>query len=249
MQKYGAREAKYFPIDGNFEKSIWKKAEEVILRDAVTGEEIKKYQAHAKMLWSDKGLFVLWQVDDEHIWGTYKKDDDPIYNEEVVEIFIGVGKIDAKKYFEFQFSPLGVKFDAKITNPTGNRHDKEFKVDIEWDCRGLKHVCVISSEVERSQNKSAPLLRQGYGGLTGSPSTFAKATVDKSARSGKWTTEAFIPWQSIGVKKAKSGDVFRANLFRIDGYPKQNSFQSWQPTLENPANFHVPKKFGYIILK
>jgi len=225
----------YFDVDGDAGKSLWREAQEIVFCDAVTGEPIEKNQAKAKMLRSDEGLFILWQVEDEHIWGTYKKDDDPIYNEEVVEIFIAEGEDDPKKYFEFQFSPLGVKFDAKIKNPTGSRHDKRFNVDTSWDCKGLKFVQKI-------------YLREG--------STLAKEVTrveplhkKERPRGGIWTVEAFIPWKSISVKNAKSGDIFRANLFRIDGYPKQNSFQAWQPTMQDPPNFHVPAKFGFLELE
>ena len=46
---------------------------------------------------------------------------------------------------------------------------------------------------------------------------------------GRWTTEVFIPWKSIGVQRVQAGDIFRANFFRIDGFPKQDSFQTGAP--------------------
>jgi len=213
------KKTKPYEIDGDVGKAIWKEEQGIIFCDAVTGKKIEKNQARAKMSWSEEGLYILYNVDDAHIWGTYKNDNDPIYNEEVVEIFIGASKDVPKKYYEFQFSPLGVKFDAKIANPTGNRHEKGFNVNIGWDCEGLKFA-------QKFEIKSKNI----------------------NFKTGRWITEAFIPWRSIGVKSVKSGDIFRANLFCIDGYPKQISFQAWQPTFEDPPNFHVPEKFGYIEL-
>jgi len=229
-----------FKVDGDAKKAVWRKIKEIVFRDAVTGKTIEKNQAKAKMLWSDEGLFLLWIVEDGHIWGTYRKDDDPIYKEEVVEIFIGAGKDVPKDYFEFQFSPLGVKFDAKISNPTGSRHDKEFEVDVGWNCEGLKFVQKTISRRHPELPPATPERSDGGRGDSGSIHT------ESILLAGRWITEAFIPWQSIGVKSVKSGDIFRANLFRIDGYPKQNSFQAWQPTFQDPPNFHVPEKFGYI---
>ena len=206
-------------VDGDARKLAWEKTEGLILRDAMNGGEIKENQAKVKTLWSDEGLFVLWVADDEHIWGTYRKDDEPIYNEEVVEIFIAAGAKVPKKYFEFQFSPHGVKFDAKISNPTGSRHDEGFRVDVGWSCNGLKFAQKIDAK---------------------------RKTQDFQV--GRWITEAFIPWRSIGAKGVGAGSILRANLFRIDGYPKQESFQAWIPTLKDPPDFHMPEKFGYIKL-
>ncbi|MCX6809738.1 MAG: carbohydrate-binding family 9-like protein [Candidatus Berkelbacteria bacterium] len=207
-----------FRIDGNSEKSAWQKPREVFLVDSVTGKDVEK-KCRVRALWSEKGIYFLYEAEDDHIWGTYKNDDDPIYNEEVVEVFIAQGGKIPKNYFEFQFSPNGVKFDAKISNPTGNRHDKGFDVSVGWDCEGLKFAQSFKIREEKPKFKV-----------------------------GAWWTEVFIDWKSIGVNPAKSGSVFCANFFRIDGYPKQNSFQSWIPTLQDPPNFHVSDKFGYIKL-
>lgn len=226
-----------FQIDGNAEKLVWKSVQEITLFDAVTGKGIGKNKTKAKMMWCEKGLFVLWKVEDEHIWGTYKNDDEPIYNEEVVEIFIAKGEDDPRKYFEFQFSPLGVKFDAKISNPTGSRHDKGFNVDIGWDCKGLEYkVAILRAQTALAEARLLSV-------------ALANSLEHGKIVRGNWVVEVFIPWKSIGVDNAKSGDVLRANLFRIDGYPKQSSFQAWQPTLLDPPNFHVPAKFGFLELE
>ena len=214
-----------FEVDGNSQKDIWSKAETIILKDSVTGKEIEGDQAKVKMAWSANGFYILYEARDKHIWGTYKNDDDPLYDEEVVEIFITGGLETPKKYFEFQFSPNGVKFDAKISNPTGDRSDAGFNVDVSWNCAGLK----------LAQTFDPPR----HSGLDPESIPFA----------GTWWTEVFIPWESVEVKNAAIGTVLRANLFRIDGYLEQTSFQSWQPTLKDPPNFHVPEKFGYIELK
>lgn len=216
MNKYILKKTGDFTVEARGDN--WSDIEPIELVDSTNGSEIKEGKAQAKMMWSEKGLYIYYDVFDNHIWGSYKENDDPIYNEEVVEIFVGEGKETPKIYFEFQFSPKGVKFDAKIANPTGNRTDSGFIVDIGWDCKHLEYAQRVIKDEER----------EGY---------------DR----GRWITEVFIPWQDLGFE-VKTGDYLRANLFRIDGYPKQNSFQSWVPTMEDPANFHVPDKFGLLEL-
>jgi alpha-galactosidase len=57
-------------------------------------------------------------------------------------------------------------------------------------------------------------------------------------------TAVRIPFASVGGVPA-AGAEWRANLFRIDRHPQHgDEFTAWQPTLETPANFHVPAAFG-----
>lgn len=83
-----------------------------------------------------QALYVRFDCDDRDIWGTYTQRDEPIYDEEVVELFIAAGENDPIRYFEFQVSPNGVLFDARIVNPTSERRD--LAVDVAWDCPGIR---------------------------------------------------------------------------------------------------------------
>lgn len=112
--------------------NAWEKTQAFELKDVRNGDSVEK-KAKVKMLWSENYLYVLFDVVDDHIWGTYEKNDDPIYEQEAVEIFIAHGESIPKEYLELQFSPKGVKFDGKVTNPTGSRYDSGFNVDVAWD--------------------------------------------------------------------------------------------------------------------
>ncbi len=81
-------------------------------------------------------LYARFDCDDRDIWGTYTRRDDPIYEEEVVEVFIAPGTADPMHYLEFEVSPNGVLLDARVYNPTSTRAD--LQVDIEWICPGIR---------------------------------------------------------------------------------------------------------------
>lgn len=54
-----------------------------------------------------------------------------------------------------------------------------------------------------------------------------------------------IPFRSLGEATPREGDVWRANFFRIDRHPERgDEFSAWQPTLREPADFHVAAAFG-----
>ncbi len=82
------------------------------------------------------GLAVRFDCADRFAWGTHTERDDPLWQEEVVELFLGIGQADPRHYFEFEISPRGVLFDARVDNPTSKRAD--LSVDTSWNCPGIR---------------------------------------------------------------------------------------------------------------
>lgn len=93
-------------------------------------------QTVARVCCDERALYVRFDCEDRDIWGTYTQRDQPIYDQEVVEVFIAAGEEDPVRYYEFEVSPNGVLFDAAIYNPTSERHD--MVVNVAWNCKGLK---------------------------------------------------------------------------------------------------------------
>ncbi len=94
------------------------------------------FQTEARLCADAQTLYVRFDCQDPHIWGTYRDRDQPIYDEEVVELFLAPGEADPKRYFEFEVSPNGVLFDAEIINPLTRRQD--IRVITAWDCDGIR---------------------------------------------------------------------------------------------------------------
>ena len=80
-------------------------------------------QTAARLCYDRHALYLRFDCDDRDIWGTYSQRDDPIYEEEVVELFISPGAETPTHYYEIEISPCGVLFDALIANPTSLRAD------------------------------------------------------------------------------------------------------------------------------
>ena len=72
---------------------------------------------------------------------------------------------------------------------------------------------------------------------------------DLSVHSRGYSVEMAIPFADMFVDTPKPGEVWRANLCRIDRHPDGDEFQSWSPTLHDPVAFHVPKRFGSIVFE
>jgi hypothetical protein len=100
------------------------------------GSGLAIQQTVTRVCYNDQAFFVRFDCDDRDIWGTSTQRDDPIYDEEVVEVFIGPGEETQVDYYEFEVSPNGVLLDLTVHNPTSQR--AELKVDFAWDCPSLR---------------------------------------------------------------------------------------------------------------
>jgi Carbohydrate-binding family 9 len=93
-------------------------------------------QTITQACYNDNALFVHFDCADQDIWGTYTQRGDAIYDEEVVELFIGVGSATPVDYYEFEVSPNGVLLDVKVHNPDSDR--ATIQLDFGWECPGLR---------------------------------------------------------------------------------------------------------------
>jgi hypothetical protein len=95
------------------------------------GSALAKQQTTTRLAYTDDALYVHFTAQDNDIWGSYSKRDEPIFNQEVVEVFIAPGETAPIDYFEFELSPNGVLLDARVHNPTSQRVD--LRVDLAWN--------------------------------------------------------------------------------------------------------------------
>lgn len=82
--------------------------------------------------WDERELGVRFVCTDREPWATIKQRDGPLWEEEVVEVFLDpVG--DGASYFEIEVNPLGTVLDLVL-----RRNRSGYKKDFAWDCEGLR---------------------------------------------------------------------------------------------------------------
>jgi hypothetical protein len=128
------RTAQPIRIDGVLDEPAWGHIKPVRALTLHDGSGAPQLETEAKLCWDDKYLYVAFSCVDTDIWGTYTKHDDPIYDQEVVEIFINPSG-DLVNYYEFEVSPRNVTWDGRIHNPDND--PKTAKYDPSWECAGL----------------------------------------------------------------------------------------------------------------
>lgn len=85
---------------------IWQNAETVIfVRNDNGGPLPEVFATRAKLLWDDRNLYIRIECSDPYIWATKTGSKEPLWEEEVIEIFIDPDR-DGKNYIELEVNPL-----------------------------------------------------------------------------------------------------------------------------------------------
>lgn len=94
--------------------------------------------------WDDDCLSVLFSAADDFVVATHLQHDAPLYDEDVVEVFVAPATLAS--YFEFEVNPLGTLFDALIESPDGVR--ETMRADRSWTCAGLTAILRTTFEAD-----------------------------------------------------------------------------------------------------
>ncbi len=80
---------------------------------SLDGEPVEGPPSHVWWGWDDTSLYVAADLRDDDIWSDYAQHDDPLWKQEVFEVFVFVDD-SGLHYLELQVSPRGVTFDARF---------------------------------------------------------------------------------------------------------------------------------------
>lgn len=100
------------------------------------GRGAPRWPTRVEVSWDEEKFAVSFECRDDDAWGTFAERDAPLWQQEVVELFLAPGEEVPASYFEFEVSPAGVLFDARVANPHGDRIG--MTVDTEWNCPGIE---------------------------------------------------------------------------------------------------------------
>jgi hypothetical protein len=109
----------------------WEAVELAFLKETVTGGEPRQ-STWIKTAWTSGELLVLFHAADSRPWATMTQRDEPLYEEEVVEVFLDpVG--DLESYFEIEVNPLNAVCDLVL-----RRTQSGYRKCFAWNCEGLR---------------------------------------------------------------------------------------------------------------
>lgn len=181
-------------------------------------EQIAPCPTTIKACFDDQNLYLYFHCTDSEIIATYTQRDQMLWEQDALEAFI-CPHGDLSRYFEFNFSPRGVIFDAIVSNPELKRGDG-FSVDKDWNAEGLT-IDVV-----------------GRGRFYGN------AESDQW-----WSVRVAIPFADLDTTAPADGQQWRVNLFRIERAGGENLYCTWSPMPEFKPGFHQSDCFGTFIFR
>jgi hypothetical protein len=105
-----------FELTGDGLSSSWEKAAWIVLSKR---KGTATYQTRAKLLYSDNGIYGMFECSDKKITATVKEDFADLWLEDVIEIFFWTDE-STPLYFEYELSPLNYELAILVPNFGGD---------------------------------------------------------------------------------------------------------------------------------
>jgi len=105
-----------FDVNGRGDASAWKNVEWTKLNLREEGDS--KYTSQVKMLYSEKGLYVLLDGSDRKLTSKFSKDFDTLWEGDVFEAFFWPDE-EHPIYFEYEITPRGYELPILVPNFDG----------------------------------------------------------------------------------------------------------------------------------
>ncbi len=185
-----------FVVDGSGLYKGWEIAEWNFLKPVGKGKI--SYLTRFKVLWSENGVYFLFDCEDKKLTCSMTRDFDKIYLEDVVEIFLWLDETQ-RLYFEYEISPLGVELPILVPNTEGR-----FMGWLPWQYEGDRKILSATSVVGGPKESKATV--QGWRAEFFIPYTL---------------------FFGLNNCPPKNGAVWRANMYRIDYDESPCSHFAW----------------------
>jgi hypothetical protein len=187
-----------FQITGNGSSDMWNKTEWINL--VQQGSNRSSYQTKVKVLYSEIGIYFLFNCEDKKLTSTMQADNLNLWEEDVVEVFLWTSE-DFPVYFEYEVSPMNYELPIIVPNYKG-----KFLGWLPWNYEGDKRVRHATSAVGGEKKSEAS--------VTG---WIAEIFIPY---------KLLVPLPQV---PPVSGTKWRANMYRID-YDNGAAQFAWQKT-------------------
>jgi hypothetical protein len=191
-----------FPVTGSGSAKNWDAAEWITLPlRAGSGKDLV---TKAKVLYSDKGIYFLFDCMDHKLTSKMDADFLDLWTEDVVEVFLWTDE-NFPVYFEYEISPLGYELPLLISNNEGEL--------LRWmpfhyeENRKTAHATAV-----RGGEKKSMAQVSGWTAEFFFPYKLLKPLNN------------YIP---------QSGSRWRANMYRVDYDDNSRNNWTWQPVTRN----------------
>ncbi|WP_229235958.1 carbohydrate-binding family 9-like protein [Dyadobacter tibetensis] len=192
-----------FTVDGKGTANAWKSIPwNSVLPQKGPGQlrPGKNFTTKFKVLYSEKGIYCLFQASDSLLSASITEDFGLLYKEDVVEVFLWPD-VTQPLYFEYELSPLN--YELAIIVPNINGKIQGWRPWIYTDKNRVQHA----TSVQGGSQKSGEVI-QGWVAEIFIPYSLLQPMVQSAP---------------------KKGDLWKGNFYRID-YDNEPTYYSWKAT-------------------
>lgn len=119
------------PLVADAQAELWQRVTPASFAEVVSGERPQEATS-VRAVWDAAELRLLFSVEDTHVWATLTERDGPLWEEEVVEVFLDPFG-DLESYYEIEVNPLNAVLDLVL-----RRNRSGYVKDFAWRCDGLR---------------------------------------------------------------------------------------------------------------
>jgi len=137
-----------FKITGNGRSANWEKTDWIVLNNQ--GSNKSSYRTRAKVLYSETGIYFLYDCEDKKLTSTLKADNLDLWEEDVVEAFLWTDE-SFPVYFEYELSPMNYELPIMGPNYKGT-----FLGWLPWHYEGdrkVQHATSVTGGRKKSGKK------------------------------------------------------------------------------------------------
>lgn len=205
-------------IDGKGDDAAWAKAPWTSDFVDIQGDARPKprFRTRVKMLWDDKYLYVLAQLQEPDVLAKITQHDAVIFKDNDFEIFIKPLPA-TESYYEFEINALNAEWDLFLNKP----YRENGKPDNSWEIPGLKTAVSIQGTLNNEKDRD-----QGW-------------TVEIA-----YPWKSFDSRQP--VPQPHDGSMWRINFSRVEWTKGNPTEDNWVWSPQGVINMHVPDRWGYL---
>lgn len=132
-------------IDGILDEPVWRVSDSLslVLNNNPSGGKPKSATS-VRLAWSQAELFVAFTVESRNVEGTVTRHDGPLYEQDVVELFIDPDG-DSRNYLELEWNCLNTSLDYRYAGVrTG--------MDSSWRAKGMRNAVKVQGTANKSSD-------------------------------------------------------------------------------------------------
>lgn len=222
-------------LDGRLDDPGWQNAPwtEPFVDIEGPGRPSPPLKTRAKLLWDDAYLYVGAEMEEPHLWATYRDRDAVIYHENDFEVFLDPDG-DTHEYYELEINALNTVWDLLLLRPYRDGGPAVHA----WDIAGLRTEVALDGSINDSRDRD-----QGWTVEIAFPWKILAECAHRSVPPGdgdQWR----VNFSRVEWRLETDGPEYRKTVDPATGRPYPESNWVWSP--QGLIAMHYPEMWGVV---